>query len=75
MLETEFSHLEDQQRKSDAVAQVIQDALEPRDSAARGEGWSCDRIMRHRQSFVSEELFRNEYWRHFPQGLTKGLGK
>ncbi|KAI0735956.1 P-loop containing nucleoside triphosphate hydrolase protein [Earliella scabrosa] len=73
LLETEFSHLVDEQRKSEAVVQAIQDALEPRDSAARGKGWSCDRIVHHRQSFVSEELFRNEYWRHFPQGLTKGL--
>ena len=26
------------------------------------------------KSIVTFELFRDEYWPHFPQSLTKGLG-
>ena len=35
---------------------------------------SSDYMLQRRQSFVSFDVFREKYWDHFPQPLTKGLG-
>ncbi|KIP05323.1 hypothetical protein PHLGIDRAFT_154223 [Phlebiopsis gigantea 11061_1 CR5-6] len=34
---------------------------------------SNDYMLQRRESFVSYNVFLEEYWRHFPQSLTKGL--
>ena len=36
---------------------------------------SNDYMMQQRHSFISFSVFLQFYWRHFPQNLTKGLGK
>jgi hypothetical protein len=35
---------------------------------------SSDYMLQRRKSFVSFDVFRERYWVHFPQPLTKGLG-
>ena len=35
---------------------------------------SSEYMLQRRKSFVSFDVFREEYWAHFPQSLTKGLG-
>jgi hypothetical protein len=34
---------------------------------------SSEYMLRRRMSFISFDVFREEYWAHFPQSLTKGL--
>jgi len=31
-------------------------------------------MLQRRRSFISLDVFREKYWVHFPQSLTKGLG-
>ncbi|KAI0762352.1 hypothetical protein C8Q74DRAFT_1336826 [Fomes fomentarius] len=73
LLETEFHHLNEERQKNEAVTQSIQDAIEFRGSSSTSEGWTSDRIQKHRESFISERVFCTEYWPHFPQGLSKNL--
>ena len=35
---------------------------------------SSEYMLKRRKSFISFNVFREEYWVHFPQSLTKGLG-
>jgi hypothetical protein len=35
---------------------------------------SSEYMLQRRKSFISFDVFRHEYWAHFPQSLTKGLG-
>ena len=35
---------------------------------------SSEYMLQRRNSFISFDVFREEYWAHFPQSLTKGLG-
>jgi hypothetical protein len=35
---------------------------------------SSEYMLQRRRSFISFDVFRDEYWGHFPQSLTKGLG-
>jgi hypothetical protein len=35
---------------------------------------SSEYMLQKRKSFISFDVFREEYWGHFPQSLTKGLG-
>ena len=35
---------------------------------------SSEYMLQRRKSFISFDVFREEYWAHFPQSLTKGLG-
>ena len=35
---------------------------------------SNEYMLQRRKSFISFDVFREEYWAHFPQPLTKGLG-
>jgi hypothetical protein len=35
---------------------------------------SGEYMLQRRESFISFDVFREEYWAHFPQSLTKGLG-
>jgi hypothetical protein len=35
---------------------------------------SGEYMLQRRKSFISFDVFREEYWVHFPQSLTKGLG-
>ena len=35
---------------------------------------SSEYMLQRRKSFISFDVFRVEYWAHFPQSLTKGLG-
>ena len=35
---------------------------------------SGEYMLQRRKSFISFDVFREEYWAHFPQSLTKGLG-
>jgi len=35
---------------------------------------SSEYMLQRRRSFISFDVFREEYWGHFPQSLTKGLG-
>lgn len=35
---------------------------------------SSEYMLQRRKSFISFDVFRQEYWAHFPQSLTKGLG-
>jgi hypothetical protein len=35
---------------------------------------SSEYMLQRRTSFISFDVFREEYWAHFPQSLTKGLG-
>ena len=35
---------------------------------------SSEYMLQRRKSFISFDVFREEYWAHFPQPLTKGLG-
>ncbi len=35
---------------------------------------SSEYMLQKRKSFVSFDVFRQEYWAHFPQSLTKSLG-
>jgi hypothetical protein len=38
------------------------------------EAMSGEYMMQRRRSFISFDVFREKYWGHFPQHLTKGLG-
>lgn len=35
---------------------------------------SSEYMLQRRRSFISFDVFREEYWAHFPQSLTKSLG-
>jgi hypothetical protein len=35
---------------------------------------SSEYMLQRRKSFISFDVFRERYWGHFPQPLTKGLG-
>jgi hypothetical protein len=35
---------------------------------------SSEYMLQRRKFFISFDVFREEYWAHFPQSLTKGLG-
>lgn len=35
---------------------------------------SSEYMLQRRKSFISFDVFREEYWAHFPQSFTKGLG-
>ncbi len=35
---------------------------------------SSEYMLQRRKSFISFDVFREEYWAHFPQSLTKGIG-
>jgi hypothetical protein len=35
---------------------------------------SSEYMLQRRKSFISFDVFREEYWAHFPQSITKGLG-
>lgn len=35
---------------------------------------SSEYMLQRRRSFISFDVFREKYWGHFPQSLTKGLG-
>jgi hypothetical protein len=36
---------------------------------------SSEYMLQKRRSFISFDVFREEYWAHFPQSLIKGLGR
>ena len=38
------------------------------------EAVSSEYMLQRRRSFISLDVFREKYWGHFPQSLTKGLG-
>ena len=38
------------------------------------EAVSSEYMLQRRRSFISFDVFREKYWGHFPQSLTKGLG-
>ena len=40
----------------------------------RNEAVSSEYMLQRRRSFISFDVFREKYWGHFPQHLTKGLG-
>jgi len=40
---------------------------------ARNEVVSSEYMLQRRKSFISFDVFREKYWVHFPQSLTKGL--
>ena len=61
-------------QKKEAVSRAIQDALELQDPNVRSTPLSNDYMQQQRTSFVSYGTFLEEYWSHFPQTLTKGLG-
>lgn len=35
---------------------------------------SSEYMLQRRKSFISFDIFLEEYWAHFPQSLTKGIG-
>ncbi|KAH8984681.1 hypothetical protein EDB92DRAFT_1885663 [Lactarius akahatsu] len=35
---------------------------------------SSEYMLQRRKSFISFDVFQEEYWAHFPQSLTKGIG-
>ena len=37
-------------------------------------GGTSEYMLQRRKAFVSFDVFRDEYWPHFPQLLTKGIG-
>jgi len=41
---------------------------------ASNEAVSSEYMLQRRKSFISFDVFREKYWVHFPQSLTKGLG-
>jgi hypothetical protein len=43
-------------------------------SLGAGLSLSSEYMLQRRNSFISFDVFREEYWAHFPQPLTKGLG-
>src|SRR6266478_2560845 len=43
-------------------------------SVASHPALSIEYMLQRRKSFISFDVFREEYWAHFPQSLTKGLG-
>jgi hypothetical protein len=43
-------------------------------SRESNEAVSSEYMLQRRRSFISFDVFREEYWGHFPQSLTKGLG-
>ena len=47
------------------------EGLNPRES---NEAVSSEYMLQRRRSFISFDVFREKYWGHFPQPLTKGLG-
>jgi len=42
--------------------------------AASDQVVASEYMLQRRKSFISFDIFRSEYWGHFPQSLTKGLG-
>ena len=53
----------------------MRDALELQEEPnARDTALSSDYMQQRRTNFVSYGTFLEEYWAHFPQTLTKGLG-
>jgi hypothetical protein len=44
------------------------------DALGVGAGGTSEYMLQRRTAFVSFDVFRDEYWPHFPQPLTKGLG-
>lgn len=64
---------QDLQRK-DAVSRAMREALELQEPSARDTALSSDYMQQRRTHFVSYGTFLEEYWSHFPQSLTKGLG-
>jgi len=38
------------------------------------EAVSSEYMLQRRRSFISFDVFREKYWGHFSQSLTKGLG-
>ncbi|EJF58549.1 hypothetical protein DICSQDRAFT_172899 [Dichomitus squalens LYAD-421 SS1] len=73
LLESEFSHIEQDVQKKAAVSRGIQDAFEVHEPGERDTALSNDYMQQRRTSFVSYGTFLEEYWLHFPQALTKGL--
>ena len=43
-------------------------------SRESNEAVSSEYMLQRRRSFISFDVFREKYWGHFPQPLTKGLG-
>lgn len=43
-------------------------------SPASQPALSSEYMLQKRKSFISFDVFREDYWAHFPQSLTKGLG-
>ncbi len=66
--------MEQDLQKKNAVSRAIQDALELQDPNAQNIPLSNDYMQQRRTAFVSYGTFLEEYWSHFPQALTKGLG-
>ena len=46
----------------------------PTEEGASQLAVSSEYMLQRRKSFISFDVFRHEYWAHFPQSLTKGLG-
>jgi hypothetical protein len=44
------------------------------DLAENSLALSSEYMLQRRKSFISFDVFREEYWAHFPQSLTKGQG-
>lgn len=43
-------------------------------SRMSNEAVPSEYMLQRRRSFISFDVFREKYWVHFPQSLTKGLG-
>ncbi|KAI0042885.1 hypothetical protein FA95DRAFT_1609833 [Auriscalpium vulgare] len=60
--------------EADGSGKGVQEAPGLLDSPADGRsGRSTEYMRQKRAAFVSYDVFREEYWPHFPQPLTKGL--
>ncbi len=66
--------MEQDLQTKEAVSRAIRDALELQEPNARDAPLSNDYMQQQRTAFVSYGTFLEEYWSHFPQALTKGLG-
>ena len=75
LLESEFHYMRSTIKKEEAVSKALQELLVLQDAASRDEHLSNDYMQQRRTSFVSFGTFLEEYWSHFPQSLTKGLGE
>ncbi|KAI0321916.1 hypothetical protein OF83DRAFT_135754 [Amylostereum chailletii] len=58
---------------SQALSKTLEQDLSPATSPTQGPNVTSEYMLQKRQSFVSFDVFRDEYWQHFPQPLTKGL--